>query len=462
MKFIKYLTATLLLTFVLIAGNFLNIVTYGGGIFHSSYQSEIQVKAHRVQQINEPKIILVAGSSAAFGLDQYMLEEATGYKVVNMGLHAGFGATFPSELAKANINPGDIVLFGYEYTNSFSDFGTDLIMSGIDNDLSLYQYVPVKNWPNLLGYAFTYAYKVNTYRDSSGIYSRESFDANDQMICNRSYFMNFYDVATYGSVDIGDPAIDDTAVQYLCSFKQYIEDHGASVYFVSPPVLEDSLTCTLDDLERFKQEEISKIGVPYICDPADYVFPSTLMFNSIYHCNSRGEAVRTKLLIRDLYNAGVVQPTGAVDCTLDQNDALLFESNPASYLNKVENSRYTLLLSTRSSTVLNHELCTALQARGLTPDAIQNSLSYCAIVTPDSVQEEFGTPVSQAAGILPGSNVPYYIESIASDVENKSSLQINDEEYSWNEDGLNLLLWDNDEQTIVDVFSVDADGVIHR
>ena len=222
------------------------------------------------------------------------------------------------------------------------------------------------------------------------------------------------------------------------------------------------MTCTLDDLERFKQEEISKIGVPYICDPADYVFPSTLMFDSIYHCNSRGEAVRTKLLIRDLYNAGVVQPTGAVDCTLDKNDALLFESDPASYLNKVENSRYTLLLSTRSSTVLNHELCTALQARGLTPDAIQNSLSYCAIVTPDSVQEEFGTPVSQAAGILPGSNVPYYIESIASDVENKSSLQINDEEYSWNEDGLNLLLWDNDEQTIVDVFSVDADGVIHR
>ena len=44
--------------------------------------------------VDEPKIIVISGSSSAFGLDQNMLEEATGYKVDNLGLQANIGPRF--------------------------------------------------------------------------------------------------------------------------------------------------------------------------------------------------------------------------------------------------------------------------------------------------------------------------------------------------------------------------------
>lgn len=139
----------------------LSILKYPPGVFYSSYQSLIQDKYRILKETNEPKIIVVSGSSSAFGLDQKMLEDASGYKVANLGLHAGFGHLFYSELAKANINEGDIVLLGYEHNwwCDFNNLSTDLIMSGIDDDIEMYTRIPIKKWPDFIGYIFKYAEK---------------------------------------------------------------------------------------------------------------------------------------------------------------------------------------------------------------------------------------------------------------------------------------------------------------
>lgn len=114
-KFIKYIITTLIISVLLFEGVFWGIMVQKKDVFDSSYQNVIVDKYRALENTNERKIIMVSGSSSSFGLDQNMLEMETGYKVVNLGLHAGFGHLFYSELAKENINPGDIVLLGYEY-----------------------------------------------------------------------------------------------------------------------------------------------------------------------------------------------------------------------------------------------------------------------------------------------------------------------------------------------------------
>ena len=114
-EYLKFLISSIIAAFVLFEVISLGILMYPRGRFYQSYQSLIQDKYRILIETNTPKIIMIAGSSSAFGLNQSMLEEATGYKVANLGLHAGFGHWFYTELAKANINEGDIVLLGYEY-----------------------------------------------------------------------------------------------------------------------------------------------------------------------------------------------------------------------------------------------------------------------------------------------------------------------------------------------------------
>lgn len=313
-KFVSYIIETLIICAIMIIFTFYGIVRYPQDVFITSYQSVIRDKFRVLKETNEPKIIIIGGSNAAFGIDQQMLEEATGYKVANLGLHGGFCPLFPSELAKANMNPGDIVLLAYEYNwhekASFESIGTELVMSGIDSDIRLYRYLPMKVWPSLLGYLGTYAYKKNTYLPVEGQYSREAFDAETgQMVFQRDYYMDDYkdQIELYGTVDLTDAIISKETIKYLKKYSSFIESKGAKAYFVAPPLLGDAAICDPDVFVEFKQMEEELIGIPYISDPLDYMYPATLMSDSIYHCNDKGEKERTCQLINDLHNAGVVE-----------------------------------------------------------------------------------------------------------------------------------------------------------
>ena len=99
-EYLKFLISSIIAAFVLFEVITLGILMYPRGRFYQSYQSLIQDKYRILIETNTPKIIMIAGSSSAFGLNQSMLEEATGYKVANLGLHAGFGHWFYTIVAQ--------------------------------------------------------------------------------------------------------------------------------------------------------------------------------------------------------------------------------------------------------------------------------------------------------------------------------------------------------------------------
>lgn len=310
-QYLKFVSMTAIITFMLFESIILGIMKIPENVFYSSYQSVIQDKYRILLETNEPKIIIVAGSSCAFGLDQQMLEEASGYKVVNLGLHAGFGHLFNSELAKANINEGDIVLLGYEYgwsnDDGFDYLGTDLIMTGIDSNIEMYTHIPARKWKTIIGYLFTYASTKKTYEPASGIYSRTSFDSETgQLVARRDDNME-YTPESYGTVDISNVSISDKSIEYLKDFKEYTEKKGAEIYFIAPPLIIDSVVCDYNEFDRLKELEEQEIGIPYISSPTEYLFSSELMSDALFHCNSAGEKVRTELLISDLKKASVIK-----------------------------------------------------------------------------------------------------------------------------------------------------------
>lgn len=304
-RLIKYCMACLAAGFFTFECICLNILLFPAHTFDSSYQSTIRDKYDLLMKTNEPKIIFVSGSSGAFGLNAEEVEKATGYRVVNLGLHAGFGFSFISEIAKANINSGDVVLLGYEYywteERSFGDIGADLVMSAIDNRISMYRFVPIDQWGSVVGYLFTYAAKKNEYQEVSGVYSRGSFSEDgNQMVIERheSFQPDSTDMHTI------QPEISSVSLDYLKKFKKYIENKGASVYFVAAPYARMSMV-NPEAMSALVQNEEAELGIPYLSDPEKYGFPNEWMFDTEYHCNSVGEVERTKLLIKDLKKAGV-------------------------------------------------------------------------------------------------------------------------------------------------------------
>ena len=77
-KFVKYNLLTAFVSVMLIIGFFLGIVAYPQNVFQVSYQSAIQDKFDVLINTNEPKIIVLGGSSAAFGTNQQLIEMESG------------------------------------------------------------------------------------------------------------------------------------------------------------------------------------------------------------------------------------------------------------------------------------------------------------------------------------------------------------------------------------------------
>ncbi len=468
-RFICYAGGTILLCAILVCCAFFGIVLFPKDVFCESYQSAIQDKFRALVRTEAPKIIVVSGSSSAFGIDQDMLEEATGYKVVNLGVHAGYGNLFCSELAKRNLNAGDIVLLGYEYNwhakDAFTDIHPELVMSGIDSDIEMYRYLPIRTWPAFWGYLFSYAEKKNTYVPSdTGFYRRTVFDGETgQMTAVREDTLEDYfgSEDTYGHVDIRNAVVSEESIRYLRAYKAYAEKRGAAVYFIAPPLLKEASVGNGADYRKLTEQEESLIGIPYISDPAQYLYPGTLIFDFIYHCNSRGEKVRTKQLIQDLDRAGAVPVDNMAEYAWEKDDQIIFENDLAQYLAQIRDARYSVFMTAGNIKpgTLPAGIAAGLQALGI--DARQPGKfehSYYAAILSNGVHEDYGAKLLTGSGTIPESQVPYAIISAAAADGDTSSILINEQEYARKDPGMHIVVYNNETQRVVDTVSFDSEN----
>ena len=310
---LRRLAAVLLLSCVL----FLAVawaILGGEAKFGDTYQSVIQRKYDQLIHTRGPKIVIIGGSNAGFGFDSVRMTEETGYPTINMGLHAGFGPLFNTEIAKNHIHEGDILLIAHEYgikSSVFEKLGDiDLIMKGIDTRLEMYREIPLKNLPEILSKLFNFAVtKAEKTKTASGVYSSGSFDAYGNMVLEReSCIIVDYEnkQSIYGRVYGNSLLRPDDDLEYLVELREYVESRGASVYFLAPVLMAEAYEGTEQNLLDYAAEIQRRTGIEFICNPYDYVFPSEYMFDTIYHCNEKGEQLRTELVIRDLRAHGIV------------------------------------------------------------------------------------------------------------------------------------------------------------
>ena len=75
--------------------------------YDESFLGELGDKCTLLAESSSPRIVLVGGSSLAFGVDSTLLEEEfPGYTVVNFGLYAALGTQMMLELSDGQFREG--------------------------------------------------------------------------------------------------------------------------------------------------------------------------------------------------------------------------------------------------------------------------------------------------------------------------------------------------------------------
>lgn len=296
-------------------------------VYDDTFVGELGEKYERLCSIDEPKVVVIGGSSVAFGLDSAMMEEQLGMKVVNFGLYANLGTKLMMDLSKANINEGDIIILAPEMNSQTLSlyFNSETTMQALDGNLKMLLNIGSDNYESLVGASWKFAndklyYLITGTRpENEGAYKKENFNEYGDNIYDRPYNVMTENQNTI-TLDFRTNYVDsidseyEQYIEYVNEYVQYAEKRGASVYFSFPPMNEAAMSDknTYDQISSFYRNLSTSLDCRVISNVNDYIMDEGYFFDSEFHLNNAGVIVRTVKLIDD-----IKRELGRNDITMD-------------------------------------------------------------------------------------------------------------------------------------------------
>ena len=284
-------------------------------VYSDTFVGELGDKFELLNKNDDPKVVVIGGSSVAFGLDSEMMEEKLGRKVVNFGLYANLGTKLMLDLSKSNINEGDIIVIAPEMNAQTLSlyFNAETAIQAMDGNWGMLPYVGTDDYESLIGAMWKFAGdKLNytltgTRPENSGAYMKEWFNEYGDNTYDRPYNTMLSTSKTI-SLDFRTNATDNVTsdyelfIDYVNEYIAYCNMKGATVYFSFAPMNEAAMTDynTAENVYNFYKNLCASVNCRVISDITKCIMDEGYFFDSEFHLNNAGVTVRTAQLIDDI------------------------------------------------------------------------------------------------------------------------------------------------------------------
>lgn len=274
--------------------------------YGETYLGEFREKRERLQEVQGEKIVVVGGSSVAFGIRSDLMEEELEMPVVNWGLYAPLGSRTMLEACLDEIGEGDVVIFSPEQNEETLSltFQPEEVWQAMDGDYSLLKIFDEEGLKQLQGAFPGYAvsrlkYALRGKPEVSGIYRKDSFNEygdidSDMRSGNR--MTDGYDLTQMIDLSFFP---DQEFLDYLNDYSSRVREKGAEFYYRFCPMNEQAVLNEelLDDwfLRLDEAAEFTILG-----DPHRSVMESGWFYDTNFHLNESGAVVNTYYFVRDI------------------------------------------------------------------------------------------------------------------------------------------------------------------
>ena len=268
-------------------------------------------KLSSLENTEGPKIVVIGGSSVAFGLYSPILEEYTGMPVVNFGLYGALGTKLMLDLALPHIGEGDVVILAPELdSQTLSTYFDPLITLRATDGylLDVIGDIPSEHYTSLFASSWEFAgekigYLTGEGPKDEGIYRKDNFNDNGDLILGlrtENVMMGYRE--KNNPVTLDTEIVGEDFIDYVNTFAASCGAVGADVVFTYCPINELSLAEGTDDtkiaeLERTLDEALDFPVISYL---SDYIIPAGYFYDTNYHLNDSGAILRTIRLANDL------------------------------------------------------------------------------------------------------------------------------------------------------------------
>ena len=278
--------------------------------FSHLYLGELADKYARLRSFDEQnKIVIIGGSSVAFGINSQMIEETLGIPAVNFGLYGPLGTAIMMDLTRGHINEGDIVILAPETDHQTMSmyFNGEGMWNCCDSDFTMLFKIRAHDWGEMLGSFWTYAQKKYQFflygkPHPDGVYDHDSFNEYGDIIFTRTapVMEDWYDTEVL--VDLDPSIIDDDYLDYINDYIAYCKRQGATVYFSWPPMNALAVQQDLSGILAYATYVRERVDCQVISNITDYIMAPGYFYDTNYHVTDRGVIDHTARLIQDLQN----------------------------------------------------------------------------------------------------------------------------------------------------------------
>jgi|GEM_PF-1244087 len=278
-----------------------------------------------IARMAHPKIVLAAGSNVLYGLDAADLERTFGVPCVNFGTHASLPFDYLASRWKGLLRPGDLLVIApeYRYLERDPEDMNDVFvgyMLGADPHYfwrmtlaSQIELVLTTDFHRLMMPIFTPLRENQRTEDVQRLWTKACFlDEQGDYIANTPGARDTAGLKKLLASKIKDVLIDGSRMenatketpywQAIHKLAVWAKHRGVRIVYTAPSVLALPEVSSEAYRNFFSAVEAHyrALGIPVLIRQEDNIYPESLMFDSVYHLNTDGRAIRMEHLKRAL------------------------------------------------------------------------------------------------------------------------------------------------------------------
>ena len=255
-------------------------------------------------------LIIIGGSSNAFGINSYLIDSLTGLNTMNFGVHGDLGVEFMLSEGKFEADSNDIILANIEYELSNENVpygGTELYQAIFESKGRILKYGKFQHVINTFFYgglvlrnnilSYINAPKLHRHK----VYFREAFDKRGDLQSQNTYNKNKFNVC-HSSKNFQKSNFNPSKkyIKRLSFLENYCNKNNITLYISFPPIASSSYNFEKSELlfDMLCNENLNLIN-----NPTDGVLCDTLFLGTNYHLTKFGRDIYSLSLANEINQA---------------------------------------------------------------------------------------------------------------------------------------------------------------
>jgi hypothetical protein len=296
----------------------------------NDYALASRLKQQRLASLPSPKLVLIGGSNLAFGIDSDMLTARTGCPVANMGMNGYLGVRYMLAESEARLQAGDIAVLAFEldsFVKSVEGTSGDLLMIAKAEPASLAH----MTWSQVAGVAarIPYVDQQKLRRISQDGFERfyaklqgkpvptvavdinaiESVRGFNEAGDLQSHLDVTWPKQREQGLDISALPLEAELFDLLAAFADRMKRRGVAAIMSYSPVQAEFFRQHERAIRDIHQRLLAVPGLEVPSSPEAFMYDSGAFFDTVYHVNREGRALRTSRLAEDIVTRKSESPT---------------------------------------------------------------------------------------------------------------------------------------------------------